>query len=56
MGCIFSFINLKKEKYLDYEEPLLKKERSFSSTDSELSPPSYYETILYNKFNKFNND
>lgn len=58
MGCIFSIFCLKNNYITDnYTEPLLKKEVSSSSSIySQDSPPSYFETILFNKFEKYNND
>lgn len=63
MGCLFSFLNTYVEEpetpdYLSYTEPFIKKERSFDnySINSCDSPPSYYNEIVVNRFNRTTGD
>tara|TARA_X000001036_G_scaffold150423_1_gene142879 strand:- start:43508 stop:43693 length:186 start_codon:yes stop_codon:yes gene_type:complete len=61
MGCLFSFLNTVVEEpttpdYLSYNEPFIKKERSFDnySIDS-CDSPSYNERV-FNRFHRTTGD
>jgi len=56
MGCLFSFLKPKNAQHLEvhYSEPFINKEycSDSESSNSDDSPPSYFDTVIRNRFNK----
>ena len=58
MGCLFSFLKPKNAQHLEvhYSEPFINKEyyqaSESDSFNSDDSPPSYFDTVIRNRFNK----
>jgi hypothetical protein len=56
MGCLFSFLKPNSVQHLEvhYSEPFMDKEycSDSESSISDDSPPSYFDTVIRNRYNR----